>query len=171
MKRRFFLPRIPRWRATAAVVAVAPVLSVLIARAASPAAGPAKAVAAATKKSAVVEFVSVPGVVLSVKEKAVLASASASMEGVWGSAPLVAPQVGESGEAKPPAQVRFQLSGIMTQKDGDVAMISGKPRRKGDRLGEGWTVREIDVDEGKVVLDGPDGQGRTLRLRRTAGEQ
>ncbi len=171
MKRRFSWRRIPRWRATAAVVAVAPVLSVLIARGWAPSAGPAKAAGASTKKTAAVEFVATPAVVLNAKEKALLANASASMATPWGAAPLAAPQVGEAGEAKPPPQVRLQLSAIMTQKDGDVAMISGKPRRKGERLGEGWTVREIDPEEGKVILDGPDGQSRTLRLRKSAGER
>lgn len=46
-----------------------------------------------------------------------------------------------------------------------IAMIGGKLRRVGDRLSDGWSVKEIDADGGTVMLVHVSGYTKTLSLR------
>lgn len=58
------------------------------------------------------------------------------------------------------------VTSILKASGQTIAMIGGKLRRVGDRLSDGWAVKEIDPDAGSVTLVHMSGQTKQLLLRK-----
>jgi hypothetical protein len=75
--------------------------------------------------------------------------------------PVVITAEPEPEKAPPP---EFTLTSVAGRGDRGFAMIDGTLRRVGDDLGEGWTVREIDIAARTVKVAGPDALVLVLTL-------
>lgn len=58
------------------------------------------------------------------------------------------------------------VTSILKSNGQMIAMIGGKLRRVGDRLSDGWSVKNIDADEGTVLLVHVSGYTKSLSLRK-----
>jgi len=59
----------------------------------------------------------------------------------------------------------FKLTSVMSAEGNGLCVINHLVRRVGDDLGEGWSVRSIDVAARSVTLTGPDDREMVLSQR------
>lgn len=60
---------------------------------------------------------------------------------------------------------KLVLSSIMAGRE-PFAIIDGKLLRTGARVGDRWTVKQINPEAGSVILESLDGESQELKLRR-----
>ncbi|HRP62243.1 MAG TPA: hypothetical protein PK400_03010 [Phycisphaerales bacterium] len=54
---------------------------------------------------------------------------------------------------------------VMASRDGNIALINGKPMRVGDVLGEGWRIAAINSEAATVTFEHHDGRSETRSVR------
>lgn len=54
---------------------------------------------------------------------------------------------------------------VMASRDGNFALINGKPMRVGDVVGEGWRITAINSDAATVIFEHHDGRSETRSVR------
>lgn len=64
-----------------------------------------------------------------------------------------------------PKEAKLVLSSIMAGRE-PFAIIDGKLLRTGARVGDRWTIKQINPEAGSVTLESLDGQMQELKLRR-----
>jgi hypothetical protein len=166
------------WPVLFAAVAAAPVVAVMGMRVLSPVRGPSAALGSDNLMTPPVQLYSPP------KTPAEAFALVRTYDGVlsagFGPSPMIskAPPkpVKPLVEAKPPAQqqpepqkpaeqVVLAVTSIMSRSGNPLAVINGRPRRVGDVLPGGWTVHEINGEEGQVVVRSETGEQATLKLK------
>jgi hypothetical protein len=163
--------RVP-WQAFAIAAVVVPTLGVLVARQVlaqrGPRAAQASIITPAGEQAGVVSR-EVPG-----RRGAAEAATLRIMDEYAGKpfarSPLAQPRltakVGE--EPAVPSEIRFtgNLTSILQTSQGTVALIGGKLRRVGDRLGTTWELTSLDPDAGTAKITHGSGVTQTLTMRR-----
>lgn len=64
-----------------------------------------------------------------------------------------------------PKEAKLVLSSIMAGRE-PFAIIDGKLLRIGARVGDRWTIKQINPETGSVTLESLDGETQELKLRR-----
>lgn len=171
--------RIP-WQVYVAAVAVLPSVGVLTARTMLPSRGPRSASAAEP-----IQPSSGPSAIRATKAEQLSTQDAAFLELVASSAsqpvaqsPIArrqgrgvrvdkqTPSTSKSFSVEPALRAtETSVTSILKSNGQLIAMIGGKLRRVGDRLSDGWSIKEIDADEGTVMLVHVSGHTKTLSLR------
>lgn len=164
--------RVP-WRAFAIAAVVIPTLGVLVARQVLPHRGPnvaqASIITPSGEQALAVVSREVPG-----KRDAADGATLRMMEEHAGKpfarSPLAQQRIKATAgeESTIPSEIRFtgNLTSILQTPQGSVALIGGKLRRVGDRLGNTWELTSLDPDAGKAKITHGSGVTQTLTMRR-----
>jgi len=164
------------WQVFAAVIAILPAGLMLGARHMSPDLGPraARAAASAPNMNATLT-VTADGPKPLTREQERLSQDFARYDDVTPKRPrFPAPLHVEPSTIVPVASgaaestVVAALTSIMATRSGPIAIIGGKMRRAGERVGQGWRVESIDPKAGRATIVHTDGRTQDLFLRKPA---
>lgn len=178
--RRNNITQIP-WQAVVAAAALLPTVGVLAARSVLPSSGPRMASAApsADPSGGTSAIRSSSAGKLSAQEVAFLEMIATNKSSAITRSPIAQkagrnvriddqPQSASKSFNDEPAlrSTESSVTSILKSNGQMIAMIGGKLRRVGDRLSDGWSVKNIDADEGTVLLAHVSGYTKSLSLRK-----
>ncbi|MFO0857652.1 MAG: hypothetical protein U0640_09890 [Phycisphaerales bacterium] len=178
--RRHNLTQIP-WQAVVAAAALLPTVGVLAARSVLPSSGPRAASAAPSvdNESGTTSIRSNSAGQLSAQDVSFLETIASNRSSPITKSPIAQkagrnvriddqPQSTSKSFTDEPAlrSTESSVTSILKSNGQMIAMIGGKLRRVGDRLSDGWSVKNIDADEGTVLLVHVSGYTKSLSLRK-----
>ncbi|MCC6230103.1 MAG: hypothetical protein IT432_12875 [Phycisphaerales bacterium] len=145
-------------------------LGVLAARAIADGQGPSRAKAAPTTIDLVepvsprYEHAPAPGTDVLMAEVA-KRSIAGEFSTIFYAPKAPAPAVPNDPKRPEVKDAKLALSSIMAGRE-PMAIIDGKLLRTGARVGDRWTIKQINPEAGSVTLESLDGETQELRLRR-----